>query len=580
MWSVVNININASQVSTEPIPESLIGYGGKSFITNYVTELVDKGLMNPKCDPLGPENPLIICNGIFSGTVFSTDHRLSIGGKSPLTGGIKESSAGGTIAKYMADHGLRAIIVNGSPSDDSFKIIHISKDGSITLENAEEYRFMGNYAFGDVMREKYGKDVAIASIGPAGERCMLAASIQVTEFGEGYPSRAAGRGGMGALMGSKGIKALVIEKAANRYKVEFEDEALFKKSVMEINKLMLTNGKASHYHKVGTIATLDGTAASGVLPVANFSGEMMEDAPEHLGAVPFLATLQERGGCNGKPCQPGCLVQCSNVYNDKDGNYMTSGLEYETIALFGPNCRNKDMDKIALMDHACDDIGVDTIEMGDAAAVAMEAGKIPWGDADGILAMLEDVRNGKDFGLIFGNGCDAVGHALGCPHTPTVKHQALAGYDPRAAKGTGVTYATYPQGADHTGGTILGVDFAADDPQAPAAKSSAGFQVNMTAADSMMCIFAFKQISSRMDLLADMYAAMYGGESDISRITSGLGTEILKKEVAFNRLAGITEKDDRLPEYFSEEKNAGSGGVFDITAKELDLVHSFYETGK
>lgn len=575
MWSELHIDTASSQIVKNPLPEAFREFGGRSYITNYLMGCVQAGKMDPKCDPLGPQNPLIFCNGIFSGTNFSTDHRLSIGGKSPLTGTIKESSAGGTVAKAMADHGLRAIVIHGLPEDKTLKYIHILPDGSAKLEDAESYRKMGNYAFGDAMRELYGDKVAIASIGPAGEQLMKAASVQITEFGEGYPSRAAARGGLGALMGSKGIKALVIEPAAQKYKVEYANEELFKKCVTGINKLMHENGSKSHYHQVGTISIIDGTARSGILPVENFSGKMMYDAPEHLGSVPFLTNNQKRGGCNGKPCQQGCVVQCSNVYNDEDGNYLTSGLEYETVALFGPNCRIKDLDKVARLDRLCDDIGLDTIEMGDAAAVAMECGKIEWGDADAVISLMEDIREGRGFGLVMGNGCEAVGLELGCAHIPTVKHQSLSGYDPRNTKGTGITYATCPQGADHTAACTVGFTSFGDYPRDTALYVSNKLQVALTFSDSMMCLFAFAQISSRLDYVLGMFVGLYGGEMDITRITVGLGVKVLLTEVKFNELAGFKTEQNRIPRFFYEEMHQGTGEVFDIGDLELDSVFRF-----
>ncbi len=575
MWSELHIDAASSQISKTPLPEAFREFGGRSYITNYLMSCVMTGKMDPKCDPLGPQNPLIFCNGIFSGTTFSTNHRLSIGGKSPLTWTIKESSAGGTVAKYMADHGLRSIIVHGLPEEKGLKYLHILPDGTAVLEDAADYKGMGNYAFGDAMREKYGKDVAIASIGPAGEQKMLAASVQVTEFGEGYPSRAAARGGLGALMGAKGLKAIVIEKATTRYKVEYANEELFKQSVAGINKLMAEKGAASNYHQVGTISIIDGTSKNGILPVENFSGKMMYDAGDTLGAVPFLTNNKKRGGCNGKPCQPGCVVRCSNVYNDEDGNYLTSGLEYETVALFGPNCRIRDLDKVAKLDRLCDDIGLDTIEMGDAAAVAMESGKIAWGDADAVIGLLEDVRAGRDFGLIMGNGCEAVGKELGCEHIPTVKHQSLSGYDPRNSKGTGVTYSTCPQGADHTAACTMGFTSFGDYPRDTALYVSNKLQVAMCFSDSMMCLFGFAQISSRLDYILGMFVGLFGGPMDITRITAGLGVKTLLTEVKFNQLAGFTTKEDRLPRFFYEEMHQGTGEVFDIGDKELDTVFRF-----
>ncbi len=575
MWSQLYIDCKAGTVAKTDMPEALREFGGRSLIVNYLMGRVKAGKMDPKCDPMGEQNPMIFCTGLFAGTNFSTAHRLSVGCKSPLTGTIKESSSGGMVAKLMADQGIKMIVLEGLAADDKLKYLYVDKEGNASLLDAEEYRGMGNYEFGDKMREKYGKDVAIASIGPAGERKYKAASIQISEFGEGYPSRAAARGGVGALMGAKGIKAIVIDKPVNKYKVEYANEELFKKAVKEVNQLMMENGRKSHYHKVGTISIIDGTSRNGILPVRNFSGDMMFDAGEKLGSAAFLANNAKRGGCNGKACQPGCVIQCSNVYNDENGEYLTSGFEYETVALLGPNCDITDLDKVAMMDRICDDIGVDTIEMGDAIAVAMEEGKIAWGDADAAIAMLEEVRTGEGFGSVLGNGCEAVGLALNAKRIPVVKHQSLSGYDPRNTKGTGITYATSTQGADHTAACTVGYTTFGDYPRDTALYVSNKLQVAITFADSMMCLFAFSQVSSRIDLLLAMYVGMYGGEMDITRVTAGLGVKVLLTERAFNQLAGFTAEDDRLPEFFKLERHQGTGEVFDIGDLELDTIFKF-----
>ena len=575
MWSELYINIADSQIEKKEIPVDYVELGGRSYIANYIMGLVMAGQLDPNCDPLGEQNPLIFCTTVFAGTLLSTDNRISVGGKSPLTGTIKESNAGGTIGKYMADHGLRSITVHGLPTDGKLKYLHILPDGTPVLEDAEEYRLMGNYDFAAAMFEKYGDNISVASIGPAGERMVKAASIQVTEFGEKNPCRAIGRGGMGALMGSKGLKAIVIEKAAEVYKIEYADEAAFRKFAIETNKLMAANAEKHPFHTVGTLAIIDGTARNGILPVKNFNGDLMYNAPEKVGAVPFLTNNAQRGGCNGKACQAGCMLRCSNVYNDVEGKYLTSALEYETVALFGPNCMITDLDEIARLDHMCDDYGLDTIEMGDAAAVAMEGGKIAWGDSAAVKALLDEVRDGTEFGIIMGNGCEAVGLALGVEHIPTVKHQSLSGYDPRNTKGVGVTYATTPMGADHTAGCTMGFTAFGDAPRVGALYVSNALQVGAVYADSMMCLFGFSMVSARVDLLMGAFFALYGGDPNPERLTVNIGVKTLMLEKKFNELAGFTTEDDRLPKFFEEEMHHGTGEVFDIGGPELDSIFRF-----
>ncbi|MBQ9979660.1 MAG: aldehyde ferredoxin oxidoreductase [Oscillospiraceae bacterium] len=573
MWSKLIVNMAEATVTKLPYDEEYLQLGGRALVANYFMDLVKTGKMDPKCDPMGEQNVLMFCTGVLAGTNFTTSYRISVGCKSPLTGGIKEASSGGYMGKLMADQGYRMITVHGLPQDGKLRYLHIDKEGNAELVDAEDLRLKGTYDVVDAMRERYGDGISVACIGPAGERLYKAASIQISEFGTLHPSRVAARGGVGALMGVKGLKAVVIEKPTIPYKVEYADEAMFREAAKELNAFIAGAAKVDPFHNFGTISTIEKTGANGILPVENFSGKLYKDYKK-LGVEEFLGRLAARGGCNKKPCQPGCLVQCSNVYHDADGKYLTSGFEYETIALFGPNCRIDDLDKIAVMDRMCDDIGVDTIEMGTACGVAMDAGKLEWGDADGVIAMLEEMRQGVGFGPTLGDGCEAVGLALGAKRIPTVKHQAISGYDPRNTKGTGITYATCPQGADHTAALTMGRAF--DDAGRTAqAYASNKLQVAICFSDSMMCLFAFSNVVPKMHLLANLMSGLYGGPVDITRVTIGLGVKTLLTERAFNKLAGFTDEDDKLPEFFLTERSAATGAVFDINPVEMEVLFDF-----
>lgn len=567
MWSKLVVDMKDLTVDKEPLDAEYRELGGRALIAQYLIKNVP-----PKCDPLGEQNHLIFCTGVFAGTRLSTAHRMSVGGKSPLTGGIKESNVGGYAGSLLADHGLKMIVVKGVPAGDGLWILHIDSKGGASLLDAGSYAGVDNYRFVEEMHERFGDNIATVSIGSAGERLYKCASIQVSEFRTGHPSRAAARGGLGAVMGSKRLKAIVIEKPEERYGVEYADEAGFNEACQKLNRMIAEGAKNDPFHNIGTIATIEVTGANGILPVDNFSGRLFPHYKE-VGAERFLSNLASRGGRNKCPCQPGCVVQCSNIYNDKDGNYLTSSFEYETIALFGPNLHISDLDAIARMDRICDDMGVDTIETANAIAMCMEAGKIKWGDADAVLALLQEMVDGTEFGRLLGNGCEATGKSLGCRRIPVVKHQALPAYDPRNTKGTGITYATSPMGADHTAGLTMGRAFD-DSGRAAQAYASNKLQVAMAFADSMMCIFAFAHAVNGLPLLGEMMAALYGGEADLSRVT-GMGVKTLLTEKAFNRMAGMTEADDRLPEFFYKERSVATGSQFDINDIELDTVLDF-----
>jgi len=240
--------------------------------------------------------------------------------------------------------------------------------------------------------------------------------------------------------------------------------------------------------EIGTPALVDVTGPKAILPVRNYSGEFY-DKLASINREQFLSKLKANGGRSGKPCQAGCVIHCSNHYNDAKGEYLTSGLEYETVALLGANCDIADFDIIARMDWLCDDFGIDTIETGATIGVCMEAGKIPWGDGEAAIGLIEEMISGTELGKLLGQGTLVAGKTLGVKRIPTVKGQAMAAYDPRNLKGTGVTYATSPMGADHTAGLTMS---AALNPISPLGQASLSGMVQSVAAtaDSFMCLFA------------------------------------------------------------------------------------------
>lgn len=567
MWSKLTIDMNNLTVTKGEMDQDLYELGGRGLIAQYMMKNVP-----PMCDPLGSENKLIFCTTVFAGTRLTTAHRMSVGGKSPLTGGIKESNVGGLAAHHMADQGIKMIEVLDVPKTEGLWILHVDSKGKATLKDGTKYKGVNNYDFVEKIKDEYGDEVATISIGSAGERLYKNASIQVSEFRSGHPSRAAARGGIGAIMGSKGLKAIIIEKAQEKYKVKYENKEKFNEVCMTLNRMVAAGAKSDPFSNIGTISTIEVTGANGALPVDNFSGRLF---PEHkeLGVNKFLSNLEKRGGKNKLVCQPGCIVHCSNSYNDENGDYLTSGFEYETIALFGPNCHISDLDAIARMDRICDDIGVDTIETANAIAMCMETGKIAWGDSDAVIGLLNELKDGTEFGNILGEGCEVVGKHLGSKRIPVVKHQALAGYDPRNTKGTGVTYATSPMGADHTAGLTMGRAFD-DAGRAAQAYASNKLQVAMCFADSMMCIFAFAHMVPGLPLLAELMANLYGGDSNFSRVST-MGVKTLLTERAFNQMAGMTSEDDRLPEFFYNERSIATGSKFDIGDVELEVLFDF-----
>jgi aldehyde:ferredoxin oxidoreductase len=296
-------------------------------------------------------------------------------------------------------------------------------------------------------------------------------------------------------------------------------------------------------------------------------------------------TIVARGGKPKHNCHPGCVIQCSQIYADAKGQYKTSGFEYETIWALGADCCIDNLDYVAEADNLMDDIGLDSIEIPVAFGVAMEAGVLKFGDGAELCRILkEEVAKGTPLGRIIGNGAGSVGKAFGVTRVPVVKNQAIPAYDPRAIKGIGITYATSTQGADHTMGytiatNILGVGGKVD----PLSKEgqvelSRNLQIATAAIDSTgMCLFiAFAALDDATCLpaLIDMINARFGIKLTAADVTN-LGMTILKTERAFNLAAGFTNKDDRLPEFFSEEPIAPHNVVWDITDEAIDSFWNF-----
>ena len=323
--------------------------------------------------------------------------------------------------------------------------------------------------------------------------------------------------------------------------------------------------------KIGTPALVDRMGATGFMPVRNFSGEIFERL-EKISTQVYLKRLEVGGGKHGLPCQPGCILRCAGRINDSEGNIITSGLEYETIALCGANCDIADMETIIQIDRLCDDLGVDTIETGVTIGVCMEAGKIPWGDSKAALGLIHEMMEGTEFGRLLGQGAAVVGAALGVKRIPTVKGQAMSGYDSRNIKGVGVTYATSPMGADHTAGLTMmyGLDPLQKEGQVDASIKA---QISSACQDNFVCMFGWGDFT-QPDILPNFMKGMYGGDWDMDKIME-IGENTLKLEVAFNKAAGFTEADNKLPDFFKTIPSPATGSVFDIDEQDLATALEF-----
>lgn len=579
MFKFIRVNMTNKEVTTSEVPEKYAGLGGRALTSTFINDEV-----KPTCHPLGKNNKLIFAPGLLSGTAVPNSGRLSVGSKSPLTGGIKESNTGGTFAQDMARMMIKALVVEGMPEDDKYYIIKVSKD-EVTIEEApaEIIGGCGNYRAIEILNEKYGDKVGIALAGPAGEHRFLTANISFKDPESNI--RCAGRGGLGAVMGSKKVKAIIIDNEGSQ-RVPIADPDKFRAASRVFAKALMDHpvsgqGLAAY----GTAVLVNIINEAGGLPSYNFTEGRIAHHDIFSGET-LNATITERGG-EGKVahgCHRGCVIKCSQWYADKKGKYITSGFEYETLWALGADAAIENLDDMAYIDRAMDDVGVDSIDVAVAIATAMEGGLIPWGDGKMALKIIEDMAKPTDLARIIAGGTAMVGKLCGLYRVPTVKDQAIPAYDPRAIKGIGLTYATTPMGADHTAGYCItgnilkvGADI---DPlkNEGQIEYSRAMQIGTAAIDSSgMCLFVYFGIADSPEgyqAMIDMINAQYSLNLTATDLDE-LGKSVLRTEIEFNTKAGFNNAHDRLPEFMEYEPLSPHNVVWDFTPEEVDQVLDF-----
>ena len=563
---VWRINVRTQEFKKEPVPRSWSRLGGRGLLARILVDEVDA-----KCDPLGPGNKLIFAPGLLVGHMLSSTDRISVGGKSPLTGGIKESNAGGRTGLHMTHMGIHALIIEDKPKGNEYWILHLSLNGAKWVK-ADELVGLGVYETAPRLIEKYGDKVAIAMIGPGGEMCMKAAGIQNLDK-DRVPSRIAARGGLGAVMGSKGLKAIVFDNAGGK-KPPIVDPEAFKIAQKDYTKAVMEHPQSITYRDYGTAAMTQLTQRFAAIPVRNFSQGTF-DQVENIGGE----SLREFTLKRGKPsdpshaCMAGCTIKCSNIFGGEDGKVIVSPLEYETIGLMGSNLGIDSLDMIGRLNWQVNDLGLDSIEIGAALGVAAEAGLMEWGDGEKALELISEIRRGLELGHTLGDGAVAMGRKYGIERVPAVKGQAMSAYEPRSIKGTGLTYATTPQGADHTAGLTIRAQVNHLDPNVQL-DVSRNAQLNMAGYDSLgACIFAaFGYVATPDSVIKRLLKARYGWDDMPDNILQALGKETIKLEREFNRRAGFTKEDDRLPDWMTKEALPENNAVFDVSEEVLDHI--------
>jgi aldehyde:ferredoxin oxidoreductase len=563
MSKILRVDMAHLRVAEEPAPDAWRLLGGRALTSHIVAQEVDATI-----DPLSPEAKLVFAPGLLGGTAITTSGRTSFGAKSPLMSGLKESNVGGVLGHKLAKLGIKAVIVERAPRDEALHVLYIAPDGSCRFEPAGELAGLGTYETQRRLLDgATSKTRAVVCIGQAGEHRMAAASIAVNDP-EGRPTRHAARGGLGALMGAKGLKAIVVDDGGAK-NVEATDPAAFREAMLSFSKIVLDDPRTANLSKTGTAGVIKFVNRDNVhsMPTRNHRLGTFAGA-DGIGGQRIAELGAERGG-KMLPCMAGCIIKCAILFNDASGAHVTSALEFETIALLGANLEVDDVDAVAQMDRRCDDLGLDTIEMGNAFGIAMEAGVLPWGDWRGVLRIFDDeIRTGSAFGRTLGAGTVAAARAFGIDRVPAVKGQGLPAWEPRTLKAMGITYATSPQGADHTAGLVTARGVTHE----TLLRASRQEQIVMAAVDSVgLCQFS-NPIAEDM---AKFVSAQHGVEWSKDDVEA-LGRRTLVCERDFNRRAGFGRDADELPRFLRDEPLHTSDGdqVFDV---EESVVDSFWD---
>ncbi len=573
---LIRVDMTSKTIRTEDLPEAYTGLGGRALTSNYINDHVPAD-----CDPLGPDNTLIFAPGYLSATPLVNTSRLSVGAKSPLTGGIKESNVGGTVAAALGSLGISAVVVEGRAPRDETWLLKVDAAGQAELVDGRDCRGLRTYALVEKLLETHGPRNSVTCIGPAGEYRLSAASIQTSDL-DSHPCRAAGRGGLGAVMGSKGLKALIVSRAGKAADPLADPEGFKAAAKTYAQAVKADEFSGEILPELGSACLVAPINEAGAFPTRNAREGQFEKAEEISGET-MARIIRERGGkTTHKGCAQ-CIIDCSNEYVDPGGKYVTSSLEYETIWSMGGMIGNGDLDAIARLDFLCDDIGLDTMSTGVAIAVAMDAGYKPFGDAQAAIDMVEEVAAGTEFGKLIGSGPAAVGKHFNHDRVPVMKNQSMAAYDPRAIQGMAVTYATSPMGGDHTAGWVVDqnleafggtLDRFSAEGQVEASRNT---QIHMAAVDSVgICDFAQSGLAAEggLENVCRMVAAKSGkpfGADD----WQALGLRVLKAERAFNRRAGFTPADDHLPRMFYEEPLPPHNKVVIIGDADLEATFDF-----
>jgi len=581
---VLRVNLTAGTCVSEPLnmewAEAYLGQRG--LATKYLMEEMD-----PAIDPMSPGNKLIITTGPLTGTMASTGGRWSAVTKGPLTGAIACSNSGGQFGGELKLAGWDMIIFEGRSEKPVY--LYIEDDKTELLDATH----LWGHSVWEVepMIKAAHKDplIHLASIGQAGEYgCTYAAIVNDLH-------RAAGRSGVGAVMGSKHLKAIAVRGTTG---VAIENSAAFMQAIAAASKTLAESEGRMGFTRYGTIPMMDVTGNFGALPTRN-NREVQFEGHEKLNAE-AMQTPNEHGHTNlitNGACFA-CTIGCGRIshidpqhFSVKDRpqyHGASGGLEYETAYALGAAVGVDDMDAATFAGFMCNEYSMDPISLGGTIAAAMELFdlgviteketggiKLEFGSAEALCQLAEMTGKGEGFGLEIGLGSKRLCEKYGRPElSMAVKGQEFAAYDGRAMQGMGLAYATSNRGACHLRANPYAHDFGSTEP-AGKAKMVKESQDLVAAIDSSgLCLFTL-HAGLTEEHYADQISAACGGGWDVARLRE-TGERVWNLERQFNLAAGLTKADDTLPKRLLEEP-APSGAAKGLVSKVPEMLPEYYE---
>lgn len=557
MGKILRVNLSKGSISSEPVdPQTAQNYiGGAGFGTKIVYEEVPA-----RTDPLGPDNRLVFMTGPVTGTIFPTSGRFVVATKSPLTGILTTSSSSGFWGVELKRTGHDGIVFEGKADRPVYLEI---LDDQVSLKDASNLWGKDAYETQEILRERAGKKRArVACIGPAGERKAPIACV-INDAG-----RAAGRGGVGAVMGAKNLKGIVV---AGTRKVETAAEEFLKLMTKEVIKAIQADPFAGFFTKWGTAFSMDMGWAAGDVPVKNWQVGSWPDGCTKLGGARMAATILKphTGACHN------CPIRCARWVHIKEGRfaYEGPGPEYETLGAFGTMLLIDDLEAVSWIGELCNKYGLDTISAGCTVAWAMEAYEkgaitkadtggieLTWGNVDAVIQIVEQMGRVEGFGALLAQGSRKAAQQVGKgseEYAIQVKGLEVPMHDPRCYFSLAVNYATGTRGACHVQGSSYVVEIGVINPEAGLSHRQGRFDkkgkgLAAKAAQDMSAIYNSAAICmfAGMGLQPSHFGTLLGIATGMPHNTFTVlqaGERIFNLQRAFACREGISRKDDVLP---------------------------------